>query len=348
MTHGLTTAGPVQPLRENNLVSVCLGELPNTPAAFEELRQFAARMAAVYRFWEIIVVSLSDEVDPLLRLVRDIPNIRLIKVRSGTEYYRRRAIAVDEAIGDVVVLTSVHEISALDILTMIERAHADEVIVAGKLIVAPALDRLLAGPWVAFGHWAGFQVGVRDMQTVVFPRTLLNQILAHPAKELALRFLPRDTGIPQVSFPAHGPVRAVRASRDFARRLTLAQMLLINLAPRLLQSVTLISMMVALLSLFFAVYVVLIWLLKSDVAPGWLTLSGMLSATGFMLGCVSSGLCLGMQYLLNRADQSRFDDVSAEVNRVDLFGSVARDLNVETDVGADVDASVPRDANTLG
>mgnify|MGYP006220785803 CR=1 FL=1 len=68
-----------------------------------------------------------------------------------------------------------------------------------------------------------------------------------------------------------------------------------------------------------------------SLAPGWLTLSGMLSATGFMLGCVSSGLCLGMQYILSRVDRSSFDDVAAEVNRVDLFGSVARDLNVEVD-----------------
>jgi hypothetical protein len=38
-----------------------------------------------------------------------------------------------------------------------------------------------------------------------------------------------------------------------------------------------------------------------------------------------------MQYILSRVDRSSFDDVAAEVNRVDLFGSVARDLNVEVD-----------------
>ena len=318
-------------LRENILVSVCFGEVPNTPAAFDALRQTAARLAGGYRFWEIIVVSLSDEVTPLLALVRDIPNLRLISVRSGAEYYRRRAIAAAEAIGDVAVLTSIDEIGALDIMAMIEQAAAQEVVVVGRLTDPPALDRLLAGPWVAFGHWAGFQVSGREMQTIAFPRTLLNQILAHPAKELALRFLPRDEGLGQVPFAAQTGTRKARAPRDFGRRVTLAQLLLINLAPRLLQSVTLISMMIALLSLLYAVYVVGVWAFKPVIAPGWLTLSGMLSATGFMLGCVSSGLCLGMQYILSRVDRSSFDDVSAEVNRVDLFGSVARDLNVEVD-----------------
>lgn len=319
------------PVRENILVSVCFGEVPNTSAAFAALRQTAARLADGYRFWEIVVVGLSDEMTPLLALVRDIPNLRLISVRSGAEYYRRRAIAAAEAIGDVAVLTSVEEIAALDLIAMIEQAASQEVAVVGRLKTAPVLDRLLAGPWVAFGHWAGFQVGGRDMQTIAFPRTILNQILAHPAKELALRFLPRDEALQQVPFVAAAETRKARALRDFGRRVTLAQLLLINLAPRLLQSVTLISMMIALLSLLYAVYVVGVWAFKPVIAPGWLTLSGMLSATGFMLGCVSSGLCLGMQYILSRVDRSSFDDVAAEVNRVDLFGTVARDLNVEVD-----------------
>lgn len=319
------------PLRENILVSVCFGEVPNTSAAFAALRQLAARLADDYRFWEIVVVGLSDEMTPLLALVRDIPNLRLISVRSGAEYYRRRAIAAAEAIGDVAVLTSVEEIAALDLIAMIEQAASQEVAVVGRLKTAPVLDRLLAGPWVAFGHWAGFQVSGRDMQTIAFPRTILNQILAHPAKELALRFLPRDEALQQVPFVAAAETRKARALRDFGRRVTLAQLLLINLAPRLLQSVTLISMMIALLSLLYAIYVVGVWAFKPVIAPGWLTLSGMLSATGFMLGCVSSGLCLGMQYILSRVDRSSFDDVAAEVNRVDLFGTVARDLNVEVD-----------------
>lgn len=321
--------------RGNILVSVCLGELPATPAAFADLRSLANQMAAAYRFWEIIIVSLADEVEPLLALVKEIPNIRLIKVRAGTGYYRRRAIAASEAIGDVAVLASIQEVPVLDIPAMIGLAHEQEAIIVGRLTAAPAIDRVLGGPWVAFGRWAGFRVGIRDMQTIAFPRTVLNQLLVHPAKELALRFLPRDAALVQKPFLAKGIVRDIRTLHDVGRRLVLAQHLLINLAPRLLQSVTLISMMVAMLSLAYAVYVVAIWLFKPDVAPGWLTLSGMLSATGFMLGCVSSGLCLGMQYILSRVDQSNFDDVAAEVNRVDLFGIVARDLNVELDTGAE-------------
>ena len=65
----------------------------------------------------------------------------------------------------------------------------------------------------------------------------------------------------------------------------------------------------------------------------------MLSVTGFMLGCTTSALCLGMLFLISRAAQEDFSDVSGEVNRVDLFGMVAAELNVE--VVTDAAGKVP-------
>lgn len=316
-------------LREDILVSVCLGEMDRTPSDFALLADFATTMNARFRFWEIIVVASADEVDPLLHLVQDVANIRLIKVRHGTEFYRRRVIAAAEAIGDVVLLTTLAELPRIDVLAMIETAHADEGAVIAKTPSVPLMDRLIATPLVGLGRWAGFNVGIRDMQSIAVARTLLNQLLAHPAKELALRFLPRDVGVTysyQTAQPAPQPTRSLR---DFGRRLGLAQTLMINLAPRLLKLVTLISALTALMSFLFIFYIVVVWLVLPGIAPGWTSLSMMLAVTGFMLGCTSSALCLGVLFMLSRMSQDEFDDVAGEVNRVDLFGKVAADLNVE-------------------
>lgn len=327
--------------RDDILVSICFGEAGVSAASFAHLIDFAAKMNASFRFWEIVLVASADEVDPFLDLIVQVPNIRLIKVRHGTEFYRRRVIAAAEAIGDVVLLATVAELSQLDIRLMIERSHAEGTVVIGRMDAAPALDRMIATPLVGLGHWAGFDVGIRDMQTVAFPRTLLNQILAHPSKELALRFLPRDVGLPQTYIEGAKAAVATRSFRDLGRRLGLAQKLLVNLAPRLLQVVTLISSLVALMSLVFAFYVIGVWLFLPTVAPGWLTLSMMLAVTGFMLGCTTSALCLGMLFLLNRAELDDFSEVSGEVNRVDLFGRVAADLNVEVVTEANATEKAP-------
>ena len=239
------------------------------------------------------------------------------------------------------------------------RVHLTE---AGHALARTA--RTIAGEWDAFeqrvsgakGLTSGrLKVAVVSTAKYFVPRLLGSFCKLHPQIDISLEVLNRDhvinrlrsnlddlyvMSMPPADLPLEdhilmpNPLVVIAAAghRLAARkRVTLAQLLLINLAPRLLQSVTLISMMIALLSLLYAVYVVGVWAFKPVIAPGWLTLSGMLSATGFMLGCVSSGLCLGMQYILSRVDRSSFDDVAAEVNRVDLFGSVARDLNVEVD-----------------
>jgi hypothetical protein len=321
-------------LREDILVSICFGELDGSAASFDRLSEFAEQMNGRFRFWEIILVAAADEVAPFLRLVKQVPNIRLIKVRHGTEFYRRRVIAAAEAIGDVVVLTTLAELPRLDILAMIETAHSHASVIVGRMQTIPALDRMIATPLVTLGRWAGFNLGMRDMQTIGIPRTLLNQLLAHPSKELALRFLPRDVGLPQSYQTALKAPPPLRSFQNLGRRLGLAQKLLVNLAPRLLQVVTLISSLTALMSMVFGFYVIGVWLVLPTVAPGWLTLSAMLSVTGFMLGCTTSALCLGMLFLISRTEQDDFSDVSGEVNRVDLFGMVAAELNVEvvTDV----------------
>lgn len=316
-------------LREDILVSICFGELDGSATNFDRLTEFAARMNARFRFWEIILVAAADEVAPFLPLVKDVPNIRLIKVRHGTEFYRRRVIAAAEAIGDVVVLTTVAELPLLDLLAMIDTVNKDDSVVVGRMQTVTATDLLVATPLVALGRWAGFNVGIYDMQTVGFPRTQLNQLLAHPAKELALRFLPRDVGLQQSYQTAQNKAPPLRSFRNLGRRLGLARQLLVNLAPRLLQAVTLISSLTALMSFAFGLYVIGVWIFLPTVAPGWLTLSAMLSVTGFMLGCTTSALCLGMLFLISRGAQDDFADVSGEVNRVDLFGMVAADLNVE-------------------
>jgi uncharacterized membrane protein len=121
----------------------------------------------------------------------------------------------------------------------------------------------------------------------------------------------------------------LRSFQNLERRLGLAQKLLVNLAPRLLQVVTLVSSLTGLMSMLFGFYVIGVWMVLPTVAPGWVTLSAMLSVTGFMLGCTTSALCLGMLFLISRAEQDDFSDVSGEINRVDLFGMVAAELNVE-------------------
>lgn len=319
---------PVATRREDVLVSVCFGDLPADAATLDGVVALARQLDARFRFREIIVVAEESRKDALLGLVRRVENLRLFTVSDGTPFYRRRVIAADEAIGDVVMMANVAELPHLDPVAMIEQAADDQHIVLATR-AAGLVDCMLAGPLVALGRLAGFKVGLRDLQTIAVPRTLLNQLLAHPDPDLALRFPPRDVRLPLTFAAAVPGMPPLRQAGQHGRRLALLQKLLIYVAPSLLMAVTLVSALLAITGFLYAFYALGAWIVVEDITPGWLTLSAMLSLTAFFLGVSVMGLSLGLQQLLARAGRDDFDGVTSEINRIDLFGQVASDLNVD-------------------
>lgn len=335
------SSSPAAP-REDVLVSVCFGDLSANPEAFDAVAKLAEDVDARFRFREIIVVAGNARRDEFLPLIRRVNNLRLFTVPDNTAFYRRRVIAADEAIGDVVMMASVPELAHVNAVAMIERA-ADEQ--RSVLATRPTgmVDRTLVSPLVALGRMAGFQMDLRHLKSLAMPRTLLNQLLAHPDADLALRFPPRDERVP-LSFAEVSPdMPATREPGQLRRRLVLTQRLMVYMAPRLLMGVTLSAALLAAMGFFYGLYVLGAWIIVDDIASGWLTLSAMLSATALFLGMSITGLSLGLQQLLARTDYTDFDSVSSEVNRIDLFNQVASELNVDLDNDrVDASGSSPR------
>jgi hypothetical protein len=314
-------------LREDILVSVCFGDLPLDTDVFGAVANLARDLDARFRFREILIVAEQSRQEAYLPLVRRVDNLRLLIVRDGTPFYRRRVVAADEAIGDVVLMANAAELAYVDPIGMIERA-ADEQRAILAVNGSGMYDRTLAAPLIALGQMAGFRVGLRDLRTLAAPRTLLNQLLAHPDPDLALRFPPRDARIPLALAEAAPDMPALREAGQWQRRTALLLKLLIYVAPRLLIAVTLASGMLAAMGFFYAFYAFGAWIVVDDLAPGWLTLSAMLSVTSVFLGVSIMGLSLGVQLLLARVSRDSIDEIASEVSRVDLFGQIASDLNV--------------------
>lgn len=313
--------------RQDILVTVCFGDLSASPFVFEAVANLGLEMGARFRFHEIIVVADESHKDAYLPLIHRVENLRLFTVRDGTAFYRRRVIAAEEAIGDVVLLANATELPGVKVVELIERAANLQSAVLVTRSSNPA-SRSLGAILVFLGQMAGFKVNLRDLQTLALPRTLLNQLLAHSDPDLALRFPPRDARVPLVLVEI-APGTDVRREAGLRRRLLLLQTLLVYMAPRLLMAVTLTSALLATFGFLFGLYALGVWFIKENVAPGWLTLSAAISLTAFFLGVSITGLSLGLQQLLSRTKRDSLDGTVSEVNRVDLFGQVASDLNIE-------------------
>lgn len=314
--------------REDVVVSVCFSELAATPATFDAVRALAARLDGAYRFREIILVVEDTCREAFLPLVREVPNTRLFVVRRGTEYYDRRVIAAEEAIGDLVVLGNLDEVAQLDVLKFLDYAEAENAVTMAFRPARRPFKRLLAWPFIALGKLAGFNVDPSEFQSIAVPRTLLNLMLAHDEPRLALRFPPRDPRLPREWFRTEVNVASRNAFMGVGRRLHLLQTLLVYLTPTILSVVAISSSILTLVGLAYAGWVVGALLLVDQLAPGWLTTNAMLAVSAMFMGFSTLGLSLGLQHLLKQQRRLKGGVVPEEVNRIDLFQQVAFDLNV--------------------
>jgi hypothetical protein len=321
-------AGQFQKPREDVVVSVCLSELPTTSATFATVRDVAATLDCAYRFREIILVVDDTQREAFLPLVRDVPNTRLFVVRRGTEYYDRRVIAAEEAIGDLVVIGNIDEIAHLDVLAFLDHAERANAVTMAYRPARRPLKRLAAWPFRALGKLAGFNVDPSDFQSIALPRTLLNLLLAHDEPRLALRFPPRDPRLPLDWFRTGANVASRTAFMGLGRRAQLLQTLLVYLTPTILSVVAITSCLLTLVGLAYAGWIIGALLLVESLAPGWLTTNAMLAVSAVFMGVSTLGLSLGLQHLLKQQHRLKGAVVPEEVNRIDLFQQVAFDLNV--------------------
>jgi hypothetical protein len=316
--------------REDILVSVCFPDYAPGMAQDSTLRKLASEVDAAFRYWEFIVIADASSAHEYEHLAQIIENIRLIWVRPGLPYYRRRAVAASEAIGDVVVLGSIGEMPCLNVVSMIHHAADTGSIVTGENLGASSLNPLIR----TLGLASGFHVDVKDLSTSAYPRTLINRLLAHSNHLLALRFTPRDDGLTVTKFQSNSRIRHRKSMLDWTRRLGMFQKLFVNSAPTILSFVASLSVLSLLLAVIYALYVVITWVTLDTIQPGWVTTSLVLSATVGFLGIAFLGISMGLQIVLDKLSPDIVDDVVGETSAVDLFGQLSNDLNVEVDVDA--------------
>lgn len=343
---GHETAPRPKKLRDDVLVSVGFTLVQPTADGFDVVRRLSGQLAAHFRYWEILVIVDADEAEEIAPLFGIVPNLRMLKVRSGTSTYRRRFVAASQAIGDVLAITAGLEAEIIDLVAMIETSLADESIVISRRRDGNALDPLVG----ALGKASGFHVSSRDMQTVVYPRALLDMLAARSDKDLALRFAPRDVSI-KITEMLVSEKRMLkrRGLQGTTQRFSLIQKLIVNLAPRVLGLLSILSAVVAFASVFFVCYVVGVWVFIANIQPGWITTSLLMSGTAMFLGLSIFCLSSGLQMIIDLVSTDACRDVIDEHSTVDLFSNVMTELNVDYDSsGVEVEQLIREPMSQVG
>jgi len=299
---------------------------PEHPAALLDLTR---RIDRHFRFWELLLVSEADAKDTHQFAIASLPHLRLLKVRAGTSVYHQRMCIAREAIGNIVLMSCVDEIDQVTVPDLIDMAERTL-----SIVVLRRRETTLFNPaLVAFGRSAGFRVDLRDTLTTVYPRALLDRVMQHPDVPLALRFPPVDTNLPLTIVPCEATrVLTGSAIARSGYRLNILRQLLVSSAPRVLSIIELISVLVTIAAMMFAIYAVIVWLTFDTVQPGWFSMSLLLSMVAMFLSASIFALAMGLERLLVLVRDDFSDELLEEVNSIDVFKPVMRELNI--DLGA--------------
>ncbi|QTL03813.1 hypothetical protein J5J86_00030 [Aquabacter sp. L1I39] len=331
-----------KPLREDIFVSLCFPE----PLASEDdvsvVLKASRQISARFRYFEVLIIARVGDADDLLSAcLSGSPHVRVIKVRGTRRHYANRVVAANEAIGDVVVITSLAEAGALDLPGMVAAASDQNAVTVFTREQRSWTNRLLQ----ALGSASRFMISSGDMRTIAIPRVWMSRLLAHPQYNLALRFPPLGQGLPILHIPA--PFTRISASSDatFWRRVALAYQLSVNAAPVALIGVGLLSCVVVLGALAYAIFAVGVVIFASHVQPGWFTTSIIQAGTAGYLALAILGLSMGLQKILEHLEPQVADTVVEEICNTDLPAQI-HDLNVSVEMGHAPE--VPHDRGPAG
>ena len=315
--------------REDILISLCFSEVLHCNVIYKMIHESVEALERHFRFYEIILVVDENLHDSYIPIIEAFKNVRLVVLRPGNNYYRRRVIAAEEAIGDIVIIANFKEVKQFNLITLINS------VISTDQLCSPARKSnrnaygIIASPITALGRAAGFNVKLNSLQTIAFPRLQLNQLLTHNNPEIALRFLPIDSRFVMHSVPIEGGMKIDLSFENLKRRVQLLQKLLVFLAPTLLNFVAIASVLLTILGFIYAFYSTGVWLTRDDIVPGWFTTSIMLSGSAFFIGLSMLGISLGLQQNLRHHDFGIDERVAFEINQSDIFTSVIDELNVE-------------------
>jgi hypothetical protein len=146
----------------------------------------------------------------------------------------------------------------------------------------------------------GIHLAKEAPQYRLLSKRVVNFILQHPQPAISYRHLPATGGFARINLDYSAPPKMVQPKRLW-QSVDRGMRLLVSTTRVPMRLVTMLSMFGAGANLLYSFYVMAIGLFKSDVAPGWVSLSLQQSGMFFLISLVL--LVLG-EYIINMVSLS--------------------------------------------
>lgn len=269
----------------------------------------ASGIAALVSDYELIVVdnaSEDDSVSVLKYLTRDggHPNLQVYALTKVVDADTASWVGLENALGDFVAVIDPLADDIGFIPQMLDKAvSGNDVVFATNAQKVPQSLAYQAANAVFNGMYKRFN-GVHLVKDAplfrILSKRVVNFILQHPQPAVSYRHLPATGGFARVNL-SYSAKPTAPYTKNLWDSIDRGMRLLVSTTGAPMRMVTALCLFGAGANLIYSVYVVAVGLLKSDVAPGWVSLSLQQSGMFFLLSLVL--LVLG-EYILNMVSLS--------------------------------------------
>lgn len=325
----------------NTVVSIVVALEQDANLLEEFVMEIDRTIGSAYRFYEIVLVDdgstdgTATTIQPLLKKIQRIRYLRLSR-----PFGRDVALSagIESAIGDFVVTLDLRTDPIVAVPVMIDLCRESGGVVHG-MAENPA-ERSILRDWVGgmFRNYCRKHLGVDIKRGVsdfrVMSRQAVNALLQVREQSRYLRVLTLTLGYQHKFFPytLRSTTGGPRATPWRAEVTTAIDLLAAN-TRHPLRMVTTVSLLGAILNLLYACYVVVIVLIKPDVAAGWTTLSLQLSGMFFFICLILAVLSEYVGTILGEVRSRPLYFIAQESNSAVLLEDTVHSSIVKESIG---------------
>ncbi|WP_350029566.1 MULTISPECIES: glycosyltransferase [unclassified Caballeronia] len=300
------------------------------------IRAISASVASLARDHELIIVDNASTDESVARLkkltsVGGIPNLQVFTLTKEVDSDTAASVGVEHSLGDYVAIIDplLDQIDFIGEMLRTASEGADVVLAVNETKPRRTFAyRVCSSVFnVLYRRLSGIDLERDAPPFRLLSRKVVHHLLRHQHPAVSYRHLPVTAGFARKSLqyrsaPTDATVKRLEDGFDRGMRL------LVSTTRVPMRLVTALTLFGAGANVIYSAYVLLIAMFKSDVAPGWVTLSLQQSGMFFLLSLVM--LVLG-EYLLNVARASSDGPayhIAQEFTSAEMSGR--RRLNIET------------------
>jgi polyisoprenyl-phosphate glycosyltransferase len=290
-------------MSEGRFVTVVVVLRNPAPTVVSALARVAQTLDEVAADHELLLIDNASPEAALAELEQalvaaGLRNVLLLKLAHPLSAADAERVGLENALGDAVLTLDLSRDPIEQIGPMLERFADGDDVVSAAPVEAPregAVARVLRRTFHAlYARIHGVDLSRETAPFKLLSRRVVTHVLNDPVSASAWTHLPAAAGFraSQLRYPG---APAARDPRSLLERAEHALRLLVASGPKPMRLVSLLCLFGALANVLYSGYVVLIFLLKDDVAPGWVTLS--LQQSGMFL-LISLVLLMLAEYVL--------------------------------------------------